>query len=148
MNSPGVRRRLLSPMWWALSLVCLALCAACQSGGGNLNVARAASLSKAALLEILEGDGTSYVSRRIIAEPSAIQALAGTIDSALPLGPRARCVGQYLLRFQGADGQVQEFEYYCQSGTSFLRGGQAYWRGLQVVPPAGFDAAVRVLLAP
>ena len=66
-------------------------------------------------------------------------------DKPLPLVPRARCLGQYRLRFHLADGKVQAFECFRQGGRSFLRGDQPFWRRMAMVPPAEFDQAVQSL---
>ena len=121
---------------WVVPLLIAAgpvLLAGCGAGQGGLNVARVAKLSGAVRLEILERDEsslTSYASRGDVAEQAAIQKAAALLDKPLPLGPRARCLGQYQLRFHLADGKVQEFEYFCQDGTSFLRGDQSFWQGM------------------
>ena len=137
---------------WALGLVVasgLVVLTGCGGGQGGLNVARVAKLSGAVRLEILERDEsslTSYASRGDVADQAAIQRAVALLDKPLPLGPRARCLGQYLLRFHLADGKVQEFEYFCQGGASFLRGDQSFWQGMEIEPPAGFDQAIRALL--
>lgn len=137
---------------WAMLLMiagCVAMLTGCQAGG--VNVVREASLSRATQLEILEQSGnppTGYVSRRTISDQTAVQRVVIMLDRRLSFGPRARCLGQYLLRFRTADGQVQEFEYFCLGGTSFLRGEQPFWQGKQVVPPAEFGALIQSLLAP
>ena len=139
---------------WALGLAVasgLVVLTGCGGGQGGLNVAREAKLSGAVRLEIRERDEsslTSYATRGDVAEQAAIQKAATLLDRPLPLGPRARCLGQYQLRFHFADGKVQEFEYFCQDGTSFLRGDQAFWQGMQIEPTAEFDQAIRSLLAP
>ena len=139
---------------WVVPLLIAAgpvLLAGCGAGQGGLNVARVAKLSGAVRLEIRERDEsslTSYATRGDVAEQEAIQKAATLLDRPLPLGPRARCLGQYQLRFHFADGKVQEFEYFCQDGTSFLRGDQSFWQGKQIEPSAEFDQAIRSLLAP
>ena len=139
---------------WVVPLLIAAgplLLAGCGAGQGGLNVAREAKLSGAVRLEIRERDEsslTSYATRGDVAEQAAIQKAATLLDRPLPLGPRARCLGQYQLRFHFADGKVQEFEYFCQDGTSFLRGDQSFWQGKQIEPSAEFDQAIRSLLAP
>jgi len=139
---------------WVVPLLIAAgpvLLAGCGAGPGGLNVARVAKLSGAVRLEIRERDEsslTSYATRGDVAEQAAIQKAATLLDRPLPLGPRARCLGQYQLRFHFADGKVQEFEYFCQDGTSFLRGDQPFWQGKQIEPSAEFDQAIRSLLAP
>ena len=146
--------------WWEFGLLCRwvvplliaagpVLLAGCGAGQGGLNVAREAKLSGAVRLEIRERDEsslTSYATRGDVAEQAAIQKAAALLDKPLPLGPLAQCLGQYQLRFHLADGKVQEFEYFCQDGTSFLRGDQPFWQGMEIEPPAEFDRAVRALM--
>jgi hypothetical protein len=140
--------------WRRLAMVLAAGClllAACQpapsSQAAGLNVARKAGLAGARQLEILEQGATAAdnVSRAVITDQATLRKLAALLDTPLPLGPRARCLGRYLLRFD-VQGRIEEFEYYCQEGTSFLRGGQEVWQGKQGQPPAEVDALVRSLL--
>jgi hypothetical protein len=117
--------------------------------GGGVNVAREARLAETTQLEILEQTGdavANYTLRATITDQAAIAAVVKELDRSLPLGPRARCIGKYLLRFAVA-GATQEFEYFCQDGTSFLRGGQPFWRERQVQPPGEFDQLMARLAA-
>lgn len=137
---------------------CVALTSACQSSpptpspageGGAVNAAREAGLAGTTKLEILEQTGnaaTNYTLRATITDQTTITSVVTELDRSLSLGPRARCIGKYILRFTVA-GAMQEFEYFCQEGTSFLRGGQAFWQGMQVQPSGEFDQLMARLAA-
>lgn len=115
----------------------------------GVNVVREAGLAGATTLEILEHideAGTEYRSRATITDQAVVAAVVKELDRVLPLGPRARCTGKYRLRFITPVAS-QEFDYFCQDGTSFLRGGQPFWREMQVQPPHEFDALLARLLA-
>lgn len=147
--------------WGVLTLLivsCIVLTNACQSspptispagGEGGVNVAREAALAGTTKLEILEQSGnapTDYKLQATIADRTTIAAVVAALDRPLALGPRARCIGKYILRFTVA-GETQEFEYFCQDGTSFLRGGQSFWQGMQVQPSGEFDQLIIRLAA-
>ncbi|MBM4460598.1 MAG: hypothetical protein FJ011_23035 [Chloroflexi bacterium] len=133
-----------------LALGSLLAAAGCQGTAGQINVMAAADLSKATQLTIAEQVSpgqTNYAPRLTITNEPTIRQLVNLLDRGLSLGPNARCQGQFRLRFSLATGGMQEFEYFCESGASFLRGDQAFWQGQQVTPPAQFDDVIRGLLA-
>jgi hypothetical protein len=48
-----------------------------------------------------------------------------------------------MLVFHLADGRRHEFDYACElASPSFLRGGQEYWHGLDVIAPDSFNLSV------
>jgi hypothetical protein len=124
--------------------------AACQTSLRGINVAREAGLASATTIEILESAAespTDFVLRTTIGDPGTIQEVVKELDRRMPLGPPAVCLPQYRLRFRLSDGRVEEFDYFCEGGTSFLRGSQPFWKMQQVQPPAEFDLLVRRLAA-
>jgi len=129
---------------------CILTLAACGQPSGQINVVQSTDLAQTTQIEIAEmvtEPQTDYKHRLTITDTSSIHEVVMALDRDLPLGPRARCQGQFRLRFHLATNQVQEFEYYCEGGVSFLRGGQAFWQGQQVEPPAEFDQLIQRLLA-
>lgn len=152
MNSRALHRRPVGLDLLVTALLvagCMVVLAACGQPSGRINVVQVADLAQTTQLEIAElvtEPQMDYVHRLTITDASSIHQLTTALDRDLPLGPRARCLGQFRLRFYLATGQVQEFEYYCEGGVSFLRGGQTFWRGQQVEPPAEFDQLIQHLL--
>ena len=67
-----------------------------------------------------------------VSDPSVLGRLTAALDADLPLGPLVDCLARYRLSFVLATGEVQVLDYYCEGGTSFLRGEQAFWSGQQV----------------
>jgi len=133
-----------------LALGSLLAAAGCQGTAGQVNVVRAANLTQATQLTIAEQVSpgqTNYAPRLTVADEPTIRQLVSLLDRGLSLGPIARCLWQFRLRFSLATGGAQEFEYFCEGGASFLRGDQAFWQGQQVTPPAQFDDLLRGLLA-
>ena len=141
----------LSRKWAAALLIvgCLLVSVGCRAGPGEVNIARQTDLVRATQLEILErseGSQTAYVSRSTVTDRATIRKAVAALDRSLRLGPRAACLAQYRLLFRLDDGRAQEFAYFCQDGTSFLRGDQAFWRDAQVAPPPAFDELMKSLL--
>jgi hypothetical protein len=134
---------------WLARVLCAIVLVACAARSSQVNVVRSAGLAETTSLEIAElvtEPNTDYVDRLTVTDADTLLELVGTLDKDLPLGPRARCLGQYRLRFHLQSGQVEEFEYFCQEAP-FLRGSQAFWAEKQVEPPAEFVTALRDLLA-
>ena len=132
---------------FAAALLALIVGVACSAAG--VNVVKETYLDQTTALEIAERrdeQAGAFQPLITLADEVSIRQVVSLLDKRLPLGPRARCLGRYRLRFQLEPGQVIEFEYYCQEGPSFLRGGQAFWQGQQIEPPAEFDELVQRLL--
>ena len=152
-----VKREGGKPRWHALTLLsAVGLILGCASGvvgcalsSRTINVARRANLAQATKLDITElviQPQVHYEHRLSVSDPSVLRRLAVALDTNLPLGPLAECLAQYRLSFTLATGEVQVLDYYCEGGTSFLRGAQSFWSRQQVQPPAEFDAVVSNLL--
>ena len=123
--------------------------AGCVPSRRTINVSKQASLAQISQLEIAElviEPQTHYEHRLTVTDPSVLSRLTDALDADLPLGPMAECLAQYRLSFALATGAVQELDYYCEGGTSFLRGAQAFWSEQQVQPPAEFDSTMSDLL--
>jgi hypothetical protein len=143
----------LIPSAQLLALGLLLSCAigvcGCASSPRTVNVSEQARLAQASRLEIAElvaGPELHYVHRLTVTDPSVLSRLNVALGADLPLGPLAECLAQYRLSFVLATGEMQPLDYYCEGGTSFLRGTQAFWSGQQVQPPAEFDAVLSNLL--
>jgi hypothetical protein len=124
--------------------------AACQTGDSWINVVQKAGLESTTRIEILKSTSespTNFVMMTTINDSATIQELVEELDRRSALGPPAACLPQYQLRFQLADGQVEEFDYYCEDGTSFLRGSQLFWRMQEIQPPTEFDLLMARLVA-
>ncbi|MFN8474914.1 MAG: hypothetical protein U0822_22190 [Anaerolineae bacterium] len=136
--------------WVALAIVLTAFLAGCQAdtgagqAHGSVNVVQAAGLDQTTQLEIIQTTPVGQAgAARVLTDTASIQPFIAALNQELPLRPRSRCLGQYRLRFHLSNGQVQEFEYFCQGGASFLRGDQAFWVGQEVGPPPEFDRLVQ-----
>jgi putative hemolysin len=116
-----------------------------------INLVELAGLRDTAEIEILEfamADVSDYVHRLTIAEPGVIASIVAALDVELDLGPRVRCPASHLLRFQLADGSVEQFGYGCDAEAPvFLRGEQAFWNGQDAQPPEQFSALIQAQLA-
>jgi hypothetical protein len=134
------------------------LLAACQTAGpepgattsATVNLVVAAGLSQTTSVEILElavtQAGPEYNLRRSLDQPQDVAALIAALDVELPLGPAARCIERYRLRFHLADGGAEEFAYSCEDGHVFLGGSQPFWFYQQVIPPERFQQLMMELL--
>jgi hypothetical protein len=136
-----------------LALVLLLIGSCCASGCASLhptlNVSEQAGLGQAQRLEIEElvsGPELRYVHRLTVSDPAVLRELSTALDADLALGPLVDCLARYRLSFVLATGEVQALDYYCDGGTSFLRGAQSFWSGQQAQPPAEFDAVLSNLL--
>jgi hypothetical protein len=121
----------------------------CVSVPRTVNVSEQAGLAEATRLEIAESvtePQAGYEQRLIVTDPTVLSRLDAALDADLPLGPPVDCLAQYRLRFVLTTGEAQVLDYFCQGGESFLTGGQTFWSGQQVVPPAEFDAIMGDLL--
>lgn len=121
--------------------------------GTTVNVVRLGGLDATVELEVLELDpdapGAQPVSLLTVSDPQVVEWIVAVLDTAVPLGPRARCPVQVLLRFHLADGTTEEFGYACaDGGPPFLRGEQGFWQGMDGAPPAEFEAWLQEQLPP
>jgi hypothetical protein len=146
-------RKLARLSWMALALLMAGgapVLIACQANLGGINIVREGGLAGTTQIEILESPAeapTDFVLRTTIADSVTTEQLVKMLDRRLPLGPPAACLPQYRLRFRLADGRVEEFDYFCEGGTSFLRGSQPFWKMQEIKPPAEFDALMQRVVA-
>jgi hypothetical protein len=128
----------------------LALLAACQTGLGGINVVREAGLASTTAVEISELANKPDMDRLrqgVITDPATIEQMVKALDRRLPLGPLAQCPPTYRLRFRLADGRVEELDYFCQGGASFLRGSQPFWKQQEIRPPTEFDELMQQVVS-
>lgn len=163
----GTRRSPAKAVLAVMALVTAAVASACSPGtaapltptappatdGTTVNVVRLSGLDTTVELEVLELDpdspGAQPVPILAVSDPQTIEWMIGVLDTDVPLGPRARCLVQVLLRFHLADGTTQEFGYACaDGGPPFLRGEQGFWQGMDGAPPAEFEAWLQEQLPP
>ena len=113
---------------------------------GTVNLVEQAGLDKTVAIEIavlaagMSGESGAeapgYVSQLTITDPGLVDQIVAALDTALELGPKARCPNGYELRFHQEDGTVQTFGYACGSRWSGLpAGGTGFLAG-----PAGLSA--------
>jgi hypothetical protein len=139
--------------WMALALLLatgVALPAACQTALGGINVVRETGLTATTAVEISEQanrPGMDRLRQGTLTDPAAIEQLVKALDRRLPLRPLTECLSQYRLRFRLADGTSEDFGYFCESGSSFLRGSQPFWKQLQIQPPTEFDELMQRVVA-
>jgi hypothetical protein len=120
-----------------------------------INVVEEAGLEGATALEIIrvrthrrtEGntivEQVSIESLRTVRDPETLSQLVADLDVALELVPRAQCRPEYSLRFTLADGSLYDLSYGCSAGgPAVLRGTQPFWREMDVLPPAEFNARI------
>lgn len=132
---------------------------ACQSASDGIEPTRtqavnpvaAAGLEQAVaieILELLESDAAiEYQARWTIDQPDEVAELVSALDTELTLGPLARCIEQYRLRFRLADGSVEEFGYFCGDDGAFLRGTQEFWALQQATPPQRFQRLMEEIVS-
>ena len=64
-----------------------------------------------------------------------------SLDAALDLVPRRQCLPEYRLRFKLSDDTLYDLSYGCGTkGEPAMRGGQPFWRGMDVLPSTEFNA--------
>jgi len=116
-----------------------------------INPVEQAGLNGATEIQVLELNmdaATGYVHRLTISDPEVIAQIVAALDVQLKLGPRARCLAWYTLRFRLADGSVQEFGLGCDAeNPTFLRGGQDFWQDQDAEPPTQFWVLIQAQLA-
>lgn len=134
------------------AVLALAACGLSDSGGMSVNLTDVAGLVDTQAIEIVElpepGQAAEAPERvvAVIREPAEIQQIVAALETDLPLVPRALCLERYRLRFVQPDGQAVSFGYSCDGGGAFLRGDQAYWRGMDVQPPEDFQELLSTYL--
>ncbi len=120
--------------------------------GMFLNLAAEAGLSGTVEIEILalaKGSLLENTTLLTISDPSLIAQIVSYLDRDLELKPRARCIAHYTLRFNLSDGDALEFGLGCDAQSlSFIRGGQGFWEGREITPPAALIDLLLGLLNP
>lgn len=149
MSSPVLARW----HWQALVLMIaggVVLLAACQASLSGINVVREAGLASTVAVEISEQankPGMDRLRQGTITDPATIEQMVKALDRRLPLGPLMECVPQFRLRFRLVDGRVEDLDYFCESGASFLRGSQPFWKHQEIQPPVEFDELMQRVVA-
>ena len=108
----------------------------------NINLVTLADLDQTFQIDVLRReDGNNSTSAYFeklftITDTETIQAVVAALDRDLNLRPGAACPALYTLLFHLADGRQHEFGYACEMASpSFLRGGQLFWQGQDVLAP-------------
>jgi hypothetical protein len=124
-----------------------------QQVGINVNLVSLVDLDQTVQIDVLQredgDDSTSlyYEELFTITYDETIHSLVDALDKDLELSPRASCPALYTLVFHLADGRQYEFGYACEMASpSFLRGGQVFWQGLDVIAPDIFNHLLSVNL--
>ena len=125
----------------------------------SINVVEEVGLDSAVEIEVsrlhtsssTEGDiGVAQLSFEhllTISDAEVLGQLVATLDTTLDLHPRTQCSPEYLLRFKLSDGRLTDLSYGCETeGQPVMRGGLPFWRGMDVLPPAGFSTLFQELL--
>jgi len=117
-----------------------------QPVGGSINLVTVADLRQTTQIDVLRredgNDSTSVNFEELftISDGETINSLVDALDKDLELSPPASCPALYTLIFHLADGRQHEFGYACEMvSPSFLRGGQAFWLGQDVIAPDIFN---------
>lgn len=130
------------------AVLALAACGLSDSGGMPVNLTAVAGLVDTQAIEIVElpelGQPAEAAVRviAVVRDPQQVQRIVDTLDADLRLVPPALCRERYTLRFVQQNGEAVSFGYSCDGGGSLLRGEQAYWQGMDVVPPERFQALI------
>ena len=127
--------------------------ATAQEVNARLNLVILADLDQTTRIDVLRredgNDSTSayFAELFTITETNAIHTIVEALDRDIDLKPRAQCPALYTLVFHLTDGRQQEFGYACEMASpSFLRGGQAFWQGLDVITPDIFNRVIGIKL--
>lgn len=124
-----------------------------QEVGGSLNLVTVADLRQTTQIDVLRReDGDDSTSANFeelvtISDEEMIHSLLEALDTDLQLSPSASCPAYFTLVFHQADGSQHEFGYACEMASpSFLRGGQVYWQGQDVIAPDAFNQVLGAYL--
>ncbi len=122
---------------------------AAQQDGPGLNLVTLADLDQTARIDVLRqekgDDCTSACLEELftITDVETVHTLVEALDGDLHLRPRAHCPASYMLVFHLATGRLVEFDYACEMASpSFLRGGQGFWLGQDVIAPDTFNRLI------
>jgi hypothetical protein len=124
-----------------------------ESIQASINVVDKAGLARAVETEVArmhsssssrEGIGEAQVSFEhllTISDAKVVGELVASFDVPLDLTPRPQCLPEYRLRFRLSDDTLYDLSYGCGAeGNPVMRGGQPFWRGMDILPPAEFNA--------
>ena len=121
--------------------------------GTSLNLVALADLDQTVRIEVLRrengSDSTSAYFEELftITDAETIRTMVAALDRDLNLRPPAQCPALYTLVFHLTDGQQLELGYACDMvSPSFLRGGQLFWQGQDVIAPDTFNRVLNVSL--
>jgi hypothetical protein len=124
-----------------------------QQIDASINLVSLADLDQTIRIEVLrreDGDDSTsanYEELVTFTKVETILSLVEALDSDLELNPRADCPALYTLVFHLTDGRQHEFGYACEMASpSFLRGGQGFWQGQDVIAPDSFNRVISVFL--
>ena len=124
-----------------------------QQNGASINLAALADLDQTTSIDVLrreDGDdctSANCVDLFTITDTETINSLVQALDRDLYLRPRDQCPALYLLVFHLTDGRQHEIGYACEMASpSFLRGGQVFWQGQDVIAPDSFNRVISAYL--
>ena len=119
----------------------------------SLNLVSLADLDQTARIEVLRrdngSDSTSAYFEELftITDMETIRTMVASLNKEINLRPPAQCPALYTLVFYLTDGRQLEFGYACDMASpSFLRGGQVYWQGQDVIAPDTFNRVLNIKL--
>jgi hypothetical protein len=114
----------------------------------DINLVTLADLDQTFQIKVLRredgNDSTSAYFEELftITDKETIRAVVVALDRDLNLRPSADCPALYTLIFHLPDGRHHEYGYACEMASpSFLRGGQLFWQGQDVLAPDAFNRA-------
>ena len=164
------RRALILGLLLIFGLVFIAACQAEISSDGDnsqppypaavaqqveeiINLVSLANLDQTTRIDVLrreDGDdctSANCVDLFSITDEEAIHSLVEALDRDLYLRSRDQCPALYTLVFHLTDGRQHEIGYACEmTSPSFLRGGQIYWKGRDVIAPDSFNRVISAYL--
>ena len=115
----------------------------------SINLTALAGLDQTTRIDVLRredrGDSTAvhFEQLFVITDDATIHTLVEALDGNLTLIRHAQCPARYTLVFHFRDGRQREFDYACQMASpSYLRGGQMYWQGKDVIAPDAFNRVI------
>jgi hypothetical protein len=115
----------------------------------SINVVELAELEQTKQISVLrrpegcENSSTECEERLVISDQAIIQELIEALDGELYLQPRTQWPAAYTLVSHLKDGRQREIDFVCEMCTpSFLRGGQPFWHGQDVVTPDSFNRLI------
>jgi hypothetical protein len=115
----------------------------------SINLVAAADLGQTTQIDLIRREDQNETSTSrlellfVFTDEDTIHSLVSSLDTDLDLSLRAGCPSHYLLVFHLADGRWYEFDYACElASPSYLRGGQEFWHGLDIIVPDSFNRLI------